>query len=187
MEGLGMKDKITIRGAPNAKQGLIDLIDYINTFTNTKNLTLVEIGCYVGDSTEIFAQHFGTVHAVDPWANGYDNTDAASFMHPMSIIEAQFDSMAYLYPNIKKHKMPSMDFAKNSFPEKFDVVYIDGIHTYTGAKNDITLFRNRLKPNGFLCGHDFQNRFPGVQKAVLEFGQPDKTFKDTSWLFRCTT
>jgi hypothetical protein len=180
---------ITIRGAPNAKAGLIDMINYISKFGDPKMMTMLEIGCYVGDSTEIFAQHFAHVCACDPWQNGYDPKDAASYQHPMEKVEAQFDEMAARNFAVEKFKMTSAEFAKRLMSEdysgdQFDLVYIDGIHTYEGAKADIALFKPWIKPGGFLAGHDYQPRFPGVMKAVNEFGKPHSTFKDTSWIFR---
>lgn len=174
--------KISIRNAPMAKQGLRDMCDYIAARMDISKATIVEIGCYVGDSTGIFAQRFGKVCAVDPWMNGYDPADAASYLRDMRIIEAQFDELAKVYPNIEKHKMKSEQFARRC--GMIDVLYIDGLHTYDGCKKDIELFRDKIQHGGFLCGHDYQGRFPGVIKAVNEFKRPDKTFGDTSWLIQ---
>ena len=38
--------------------GLKDLINYINQFQSTSEMTMVEIGSYAGEGTEIFAEHF---------------------------------------------------------------------------------------------------------------------------------
>ena len=176
------KQIISIRNAPNAKKGLFDLIQFMDEKTPVKSLEIVEIGCYVGDATAIFAGYFKHIYAVDPWENGYDPTDAASYQHPMAIIEKQFDEMARNYNNISKLKMPS-DEAVKHFPH-IDAIYIDGVHTYDGCKKDLNLWRNLVKPGGFICGHDYQSRFPGVMKAVDEFGKPDKLFSDTSWAFQ---
>ncbi len=174
--------KISIRNAPMAKQGLRDLCDYMAERMDISKATMVEIGCYVGDSTEIFAQRFGKVMAVDPWRNGYDKNDAASYLRDMRIIEAQFDEMAKGFPNIEKQKMYSAQFVKKI--DMVDVVYIDGLHTYDGCKNDIDLWKEKINHGGFLCGHDFQGKFPGVIRAVNEFRRPDKTFGDTSWVIQ---
>ena len=174
--------KISIRNAPMAKQGLRDLCEFMAARMDISKATIVEIGCYVGDSTEIFAQRFGQVIAVDPWKNGYDKNDAASYLRDMKIIEEQFDEMAKGFPNIEKNKMNSEQYARKS--GMVDVVYIDGLHTYDGCKRDIALWSEKIRHGGFLCGHDFQGKFPGVIKAVNEFKKPDKTFGDTSWLIQ---
>lgn len=64
------------------------------------------------------------------------------------------------------------------FPEKcFDVVYIDGDHSYTGVKRDLRIAWNLVKDGGFICGHDYETNLEktknvydfGVKKAVDEF------------------
>lgn len=53
-----------------------------------------------------------------------------------------------------------------------DFVFIDADHSYEGCKADINLWLPKLKPNGLLCGHDYDHPdFPkfGVKRAVDEF------------------
>lgn len=172
---------ISIRNAKHAKTGLSDMIKYIG---DVSEMTIVEIGSYVGDSTRIFAERFKGVVAVDPWLNGYDKDDAASYQHDMKIVEAQFDDLCRELPNIEKMKMTSAEAAKNFVDGTIDVVYIDALHTYHGVKVDIELWEPKIKKGGFLCGHDYQGRFQGVINAVNEFKKPDMTFKDTSWIIK---
>jgi cephalosporin hydroxylase len=178
-----MSGDITIRGAKNAKKGLAEMIRFIRSQTEVD--TMIELGCYVGDSTEIFAQKMDKVFAVDPWVNGYDDKDAASHQHPMNVVEKQFDRMASRYPNITKMKMTSEEaLAYFSAKKPVDMVYIDALHTYEGCKADIKRYRPVVREGGWLCGHDYQGRFPGVIKAVDEFQKPDEVFADTSWVIR---
>lgn len=177
-----MTTPISIRNAKNAKLGLERMIKYVNSISPVK--VMVELGCYVGDSTEIFAKHFDIVHAVDPWVNGYDDNDAASFQHIMAKIEAQFDEMAAKYKSIVKYKMTSEEALDAFKDQSVDLVYVDALHTYRGARDDIARYLPKIRPGGWLCGHDYQQRFAGVIKAVDEAGGPDKVFKDTSWAIR---
>lgn len=177
---------ISIRNAKTAKSGLRDMIKYINDHSElpTSEMTMIEIGCYVGDSTEIFAQNFKFVHAVDPWLNGYDDKDAASWQHPMRVIERQFDQLLDIHTNLVKVKKKS-EVAHHLFDNHFfDLVYVDGMHTYDAVKLDIKNFIRKIKNGGWLTGHDYQGRFPGTIKAVDEYQKPDKTFDDTSWAIR---
>lgn len=173
---------ISIRNAKNAKQGLLDMIEYIGGGEGT---TMVEIGCYVGDSTKIFAENFRQVYCIDPWENGYDENDAASYQHDMAIIEAQFNVEVYeKYKNVVKFKGKSLDMIKHFDVIPIDVVYIDGLHTYDGVKEDINAWRHMLKEGCYICGHDYQRKFQGVIDAVNEFKKPDKVFSDTSWTIK---
>lgn len=170
---------ISIRNAKFAKIGLQDMLNHIGQID-----TMVEIGCYVGDSTEIFAKYVKTIYAVDPWENGYDDTDPASYQHSMNIIENQFNLLLEIYPNILKMKMASLDAVNQFEDNSLDMVYIDGLHTYEGVKNDIEAWLPKIKKTGWLCGHDYQGRFPGTIRAIDEFKKPDKIFKDTSWCIK---
>jgi len=169
---------ISIRNAQFAKIGLEDLVAYIG---KTSEKIMLEIGCYVGDSTEIFAKNFLTVHAIDPWKNGYDNTDLASTQYDMSIVEAQFDELNKKYPNIIKHKMTSLEASLLFLDGVFDFVYIDGNHQEKSVREDMKLWLPKIKKGGYLGGHDYQGRFKGTRRAVDELGA-EKIFRDTSWI-----
>ena len=57
------------------QKGLEDLIQYINSFSDTKDMILVEIGSYAGESTVSFAENFKKIIAIDPFLNDYDVND----------------------------------------------------------------------------------------------------------------
>lgn len=176
---------ISIRNAKYAKIGLMHMVEYINQRQPTLKMNLLEIGCYVGDSTEIFADNFNQVFCVDPWENGYDENDAASYQHDMSIVEEQFDNLCKTKLNIIKMKGKSEDIVMHMENESLDVVYVDGLHTYEGVVLDIRLWLPKIKKGGFIAGHDYGSKHhPGVKKAVDEHFIPDATFKDTSWVKR---
>lgn len=185
-----MTEKISIRNAKFAKIGLQDMCDYIGLPIKSK---MLEIGCYVGDSTEIFAKNYDNIVCIDPWKNGYDENDDSSHRIDMKIIEAQFDELCKQYDNIHKNKMTSEEFfiLHDNYCQGrmdiFDMIYIDGLHTYDGVKADMEMYINLVKPGGWLCGHDYGSRnHPGVKIAVDEMlgCLPDKTFRDTSWCKR---
>lgn len=176
-------EKISIRQAKFAKIGLIDLINHIG---DTSKMVMAEIGSYVGDSTEIFAKNFATVYSVDPWQNGYDDSDPSSYNIPMERIEAQFDELLPKYPNIIKHKMTSVEGARLFEDASLDFVYIDGNHIYEFVKMDIDAWLPKVKPGCWIGGHDYQHKWaPGVKPAVLEkLGGIDMHFRETSWIKR---
>lgn len=181
-----MDGTISIRRAKFAKIGLKDMIMYIQKKggKHFSEYEIVEVGCYVGDSTEIFAENCKKIHCIDPWENGYDLHDPASYQHPMEIVERQFDRLLERFDNIVKYRIES-GVAVNLFKDKsLDMVYIDGLHTYEGVKKDIQIWKTKIKPGGFLAGHDYQGRFPGTMKAINEFKHPDMTFRDTSWVIK---
>ena len=104
----------------------------------------------------------------------------------MGIIEAQFDELVSRKTNIIKHKMTSVEGAELFEDGSLDFVYIDGLHTYKGVIDDITAWKQKVKPGRWIGGHDYGHKLtPGVQEAVDELlGRPDARFRDTSWVKR---
>lgn len=49
-----------------------------------------------------------------------------------------------------------------------DFVFIDAAHSYAAVKQDIEAWRPKVRPGGWLGGHDYHPAFPGVVKAVDE-------------------
>lgn len=73
-----------------------------------RKIVMVEIGSYQGESMEIFVQSgcVDTIVCIDPWKNGYDESDIAS-SSDMAKAEATFDSRAEQtrhVANVVKHK-----------------------------------------------------------------------------------
>lgn len=165
--------------SPKFKQGLIDLINYINQNHDTRKMTLLEIGSYIGESTCIFAKNFDTVISVDPYKDKL--LDKVLRQSTAKAIEQCFMVNTYNFKNIKKIKKESLEYAKE-FKGQVDIVYIDGLHDYYNVKEDIKAWLPKCKL--YISGHDYwKKKFPGVIKAVEEtVGKPDKTFCDFSWI-----
>lgn len=49
-----------------------------------------------------------------------------------------------------------------------DLVFIDALHDYEHVKQDIALWWPRVRVGGMLAGHDFNHKWPGVERAVAE-------------------
>jgi hypothetical protein len=49
-----------------------------------------------------------------------------------------------------------------------DFVFIDAGHSYEAARQDIALWTPKVRPGGWLGGHDYHPKFPGVIRAVNE-------------------
>jgi predicted O-methyltransferase YrrM len=59
----------------------------------------------------------------------------------------------------------------------FDMIYLDGDHEYKGVVKDLEVAYQKIKPNGWLMGHDYEMNMKkaktschfGVKQAVDEF------------------
>lgn len=170
---------ITMR-TEHSKQQLRYMCKYIGSIRDTKEMTLVEIGTFLGDSTEIFAKYFQNVITIDPYVSGMgDITNRVD----MKEIRKQAESNLSIYNNVEMKIGKSADFVNNFPNNSIDVLYIDGGHTYEDVKLDIMMYAPKVKRNGFLCGHDYRpGKFDGVVKAVNEYKVPDKRFSDYSFI-----
>lgn len=84
-------------------------------------------------------------------------------------------------------RMWSHEAAEKIADESLDAVFIDAEHTYSGVKTDIELWWPKVKPGGWIGGHDYDNlpRFPGVRRAVDEaFPDGVEVDGDCTWFYR---
>mmetsp|Transcript_27278 Transcript_27278/g.90693 ORF Transcript_27278/g.90693 Transcript_27278/m.90693 type:complete len:194 (+) Transcript_27278:660-1241(+) len=74
---------------------------------------------------------------------------------------ALFGERAALLP------VPSVEAADQVPDRSLDGVFIDGDHSYRQVVRDLAAWEPKVRPGGFLAGHDFGNH-PDVARAVLE-------------------
>jgi hypothetical protein len=90
-------------------------------------------------------------------------------------------------PNVRLARGRSPGAAAG-FPDgSLDLVYIDGSHDEASARADVLAWRPKLRPGGWLAGHDYTGGVAGggVVRAVDDLlGGPDRVFSDTSWVVR---
>jgi hypothetical protein len=82
------------------------------------------------------------------------------------------------YPNILSVLKGDSSTLLRTFPDNtFDMIYVDGDHTYEGVVKDLEVAYQKIKPGGWLMGHDYEMNMKkaktvyqfGVKKAVDEF------------------
>jgi len=157
-------------------------------------LKIAEIGCYAGESTELFATKAIELVCVDPWKDEFFPACPPDFK--MQDVEDAFDirmapwkKLFEIIPNgyFEKRKMKSEEaaiFYPNGY---FDLVYIDADHFYASVIKDINTWLPKVKTGGLIGGHDYNDdRWrPEVNRAVDELlVAPDRVFPDCSWLKR---
>jgi len=175
------KDEFYIMRAPFYAEGLIDMINWIDSIRPTKEMRIIEIGSYIGESTMIFADRFKEVVSVDPYINDYDLEDAACSFAPFDKVYEQFVRNTLSIPNVKSIRETSENAFSILKDQQWDMVYIDGLHTLEGVSYDIAHYKTIIKPGGFVCGHDYG--WGNVRHAIGQLldDKVDATFKDASW------
>jgi hypothetical protein len=189
-----MSRLLTMRGLPGNPQ--YDGLDRL--FKTIKNklgdeLSIVEVGSYQGESTEIMSKNFpdSKINAVDIWEKYIEDISGNGTItyslenQELELIEAEdiFTKRFENNNNVIKNKMSSIDFSQTIEDKSVDFIYIDGNHQYLSVKDDIMTWMPKIKDTGIISGHDYS--WPTVKRALDEcFGRnPDSVFEDGSWYY----
>lgn len=160
--------------------------EHVNRSEMLVNLKLegkrcAEIGVERGNfAQEILNQNPSYLLLVDPWKHQDEDiyhtaiSDSKITPDPSNVDDIEFGKR---YQEVKdkfgdnpKVTLCVSESAKASElvePESLDFVYIDAIHTEAAVYEDMCCWWPKIKPDGILCGHDFQ--FQGVSDAVNRF------------------
>jgi MMP 1-O-methyltransferase len=136
------------------------------------NGAILEIGSFRGRSTVMLAKvasHYGLgpVVAIDPHnspilLDRQANPEASSYQDFLKSIRT-----AGVSNHVESHLAYSTDVA-SSWNRPIRLLWIDGDHSYEGAKKDLDGFLPRLVPDGVVAFHDALNVFPGPIRVFVE-------------------
>jgi cephalosporin hydroxylase len=117
----------------------------------------VEVGTFKGEfSKEIMKNWGGTLFMVDVWRglgeeykdSSNHNTHKNAYAEAMKNIEGYEDRAIMV-------RGTSQVTSEMFEDESLDFVYIDANHAYDFVVQDIELWYPKVKPNGYLLGHDY--------------------------------
>lgn len=87
-------------------------------------------------------------------------------------------------PRLSLLDLPSIEAAALVPDGSLDFAFIDADHRYEHVRADIQAWRPKIRPGGFLTGHDYhRKRFAGVVQAVNEAFKPT-ILGETIWSVR---
>lgn len=121
---------------------------------------VLEIGSYCGRSTICLAQTAASVTCIDPhdgratsdvrdtWGEFHDNIRAAGM-----------EGKVRAHRGTTLEVLPGLD-------EQYDLVFIDGDHSYRAVLLDYAHATSKLAPDGLIAFHDYHHVDPGVMAAV---------------------
>jgi len=143
---------------------------------------ILEIGVFKGEFLEniIKTCNISSVDAVDLFEGAQYSGD----VNGNNIIEYNLDT-SFLelsekfkdMPHVKIIKSDSSKYLSSVENNYYDIIYIDGDHSYQGVKKDLEASFEKVKDGGFIMGHDYEMNAEkgknlynfGVKKAVDEF------------------
>lgn len=140
-----------------------------------------EVGVFAGDMSAALLRANPILHLdmIDSWEGGGSAYigDSGDWHAKLSqsaqdgFQQAAFDRTAFAHDRRTVMRGRSLQAAQHS-PHRYDFVFLDADHSYEGCKSDIEAWSSKVKPGGWLGGHDYENTgFPkfGVTRAVNEF------------------
>ncbi len=111
-----------------------------NLYLLKGNLAMLEVGSLYGDSACILSK-YGVLECVDQWnwTGAYEMFKART--RDLGVIAHRGDSVGIL------SSMPA---------NTYDLIYVDGCHTYPTVDDDITQAKRLIKKGGIICGDDLE-------------------------------
>jgi len=169
---------------------------------NIDNPVGAEIGVYRGELSEKILKMKKNLHwtMIDSWSvDTYKDCapDAVSENYKKLYQDNSEENYTFVYKKIyAKFHYKSNIIRKTSFsaakcfnPHSFDIVFIDAAHDYNSVFDDLWTWWGKVKPGGYLSGHDYGvEGFPGVEAAVNNFfmnsGKPIELDDDFTWFVK---
>ena len=135
---------------------------------------IAEIGSWMGNgSTRVFIEELqataGLLYCIDHWqgnANVPRHQQLVSQYNILDTFRTNVESLsgAGLVKPLVMSSLEAAAILRDSF---FDLVFIDGDHSYDQTASDIDVWRPKVAPGGILCGHDCEARAEDHDKDFL--------------------
>jgi len=131
----------------------------------------VEVGCKEGRTTGFMLASLPDIRviAIDPWLPVPNSDEDYKDWDYSNIAKKFWENVGHKNRHrVRMYEALSLEVAKHLHGEQFDIVFIDAGHDYENALADIKAWWPLVREGGYLCGHDYQHKFPGVMRAVAE-------------------
>ena len=148
-------------------------------------LNLLEVGSWGGASAltwgqglELYNNSSGRITCIDAWSPYYapdtifdelskDINDALLGEEPYNTF---LKNIKYIHPEIDvtMHKGWSSDTFPKLEQNSFDLIYIDGDHSYENVLGDINGSCKLIKEGGVICGDDLELQGHQVETSIIE-------------------
>lgn len=177
---------------PHMRRAIQILIDQKRKEGGEEEFRVLEIGTWAGQSailwgTELVRSGYpGKVYCIDPWTPfSYGSQNGVNNVTQLMDKVARRDKIFPLFwHNVKSSgladfilplRCKSTDILPCFKPNSFDLVFIDGSHTYLQFLNDLTLAIPLVRQSGFICGDDLELQSGEVDLSIAEQNK-DKDF-----------
>lgn len=140
-----------------------------------KNLKIAEIGVFKGEFSKFIFDEIDPkeLHLIDIFEGQMCSGDKDGNNIVWTDLDVEYQNLKEYFSdfdNVYLHKGFSFDVLSKFNDDYFDIIYIDGDHSYEGVKKDLKISYKKIKKDGLICGHDYTDvMFRSVVMAVDEF------------------
>lgn len=146
------------------------------------NPCILEIGVFKGDFLNFLAKNclYSKIFAIDLFEGTTFSGDKDGNNVEYVNLNLAYSELLEYYKNTENihiQKISSNNFLLSQKDNTFDIIYIDGDHSYDGVKKDLNLSYLKIKNQGYIMGHDYEMNYKktknnynfDVKRAVDEF------------------
>jgi hypothetical protein len=164
----------------------------------------IEIGVFRAVLSKVLLQHRPQLHLclVDLWCRNPSPNFAATNVRTVQkvwnhgrwprIFRFAMNNVAFAWDRVTPIRADSVAAATTFHGRPLDFAFIDDDHSYSGCLRSITAWFPKVKPGGWICGHDYNHPDPRfkfhVTEAVHAFFDPLKLLVeldlDCTWFVR---
>lgn len=179
---------------PSVDERAGQILEWLNGVANPHG---AEIGVFTGalsqrllaraDLSLLMVDHWTTTESISDYAQSGDFHATLSQAQQDQFCAAAHEAVAFAGARAQILRLASADAASHVPDGSLDFVFIDADHSYEGCKADIQAWLPKLKPSGFISGHDYDHPdFPdfGVKRAVDEIFGPPELGANLTWRVR---
>lgn len=137
-----------------------------------------EIGVMRGELSAYLLHVLPRLHLclVDPWLSyepepgyirpGREKTKRLSDKTMHKRMEDALAAVAFAGNRITVYRQTSVEAAESIADSRLDFAFIDADHSYEGVYADVRAWWPKIKPGGFLAGHDYMTGKEGISFGV---------------------
>ena len=133
--------------------------------------TFVEVGSWKGKSSAYMAVEIANsnkeirLYCVDTWEGSREHRENASARDLSGLYRIFLENMRPAEHYYIPLKISSLEASRKFKDNSLDFVFLDASHEYEDVKDDILAWLPKVKPGGFLAGHDYyQEHFPASRR-----------------------
>lgn len=120
-----------------------EIEEFLNFIKDNNVKSILEIGAYAG----------GTAYCFSFLVDKLVCVDRKTSRNKSAFLEAEKNCNFKMIRGDSKN-YSTKDEIKKEFPDGVDLIFIDGDHTYNGAKTDFCFYFDLVKKGSFVCFHD---------------------------------